>query len=140
MQKIKFHDDYNVNGMTFVRNSEWEFVDKHEEFDGEDYYWVYRVDINGVRYNIEDEYVVEYTSPEEPYNKDYTKEGWREKVTRDALVKDGDYVNAWKQTFRINDPVKEGAEQTDYNSEWRKTEKRIRRHFSGGSNNRKTGV
>ena len=125
MSFIKFHEDYNINGVTFTRNAVYEYVDKHEEYDG-DWVWIYRVDVNGIRYSIDGEYVVEI---DEKDNNDYTWDEWKKKVTTDAMVKDGDYVSHWKRINGINEPVKKTAEQTDYDSTWRKTEQRARKHY-----------
>jgi len=126
MQLIKFHDDYNVNGATFIRNGEYEFVDKHEEYH-DDWIWVYRVEVNGVRYSVNGDCVVEIDSEQDKYNKDYTKEHWEKKITKDAMVKDGNYVKAWIKTYNINKPVKDRIEQTDYNGAWKNTAQRARR-------------
>ena len=129
MQLIKFHENYSANGVIFVLNGEYEFVDKHEEYH-DDWIWVYRVEINGVRYNVDGDCVVEITSNLDKPNKDYTWDQWKTKITHDTMVEEGNYVKAWKNSFGINDPVKEGVEQTDYDSGWKRTQKRIREYYS----------
>ena len=134
MKKIKFHSDFVVGGVLFQRNSIWEYYDKHDEVAEEDcdesLFWetIYRIKIDDSLYRIKGCYVVEVDDVGR-YNKDYTKEQWRDKVTKDSMVEDGDYVKMWRKTYNINKPVKDRAEQTDYDSSWNSTARRAREYF-----------
>jgi len=136
MQIIRFTDDYQIETLVFERNAYWEYYDSYQaylpkpcEHCGEEYVTVFRILIDGVYYSIPHTTVVKLSN-EDVYNKDYTDKEWKKKITTDALVKDGDYVKAWKETFNINDPVKEDrSEQTDYDARWRDTARREKEYF-----------
>ena len=135
---IKFHNDYTVDGITFPRNSEWEYYDKHNELviddclDCSNWETIYRIQTDYGLHQIEGHYVIELDDTSR-YNKDYTHEEWNKKITTDSLVEDGDYVRKWKETYNINKPVKDGAEQTDYGREWTKTKKRMDEYISSAA-------
>lgn len=131
VSKIKFTSDFSIDGVTFIRNSVWDYIDKHEEIVYDDCqecspFWdiIYRVQTSEGVYRVSGYIVVEVDDVGR-YNKDYTKEEWDKKITTDALVKDGDYVSAWRKTYNINKPVKDREDQTDYGSEWKETKKRM---------------
>lgn len=128
---IKFTDDYAVEDVIFQRNSRWDYYDKREElvYSNNDpssswFMWVYRIKENDKFYTIPGDRIVEY---EETYNKDYTKEEWNKKIHKDAMVKDGNYVKAWKKSYGIANPVKSRSDQNDYNWKWRDLSRRMER-------------
>jgi len=88
--------------------------------------FVYRVKAGDIIHHIVETAVVEI---DHIINKDYTEEEWEMFITQDALVKDGDYVKAWIQTFGINKPVKDSTDQCDYNGKWESLQKKIEKEY-----------
>ena len=129
VKKIKFTDTYTIDNIGFERNSVWEYYDKYETInygDGDEFILMYRIKIGDDFYKIPEDVVVEF---DETYNKDYTKEQWRKKITTDAMVKDGNYVKAWRETYGINEPVKPIADQNDYNWKWTELRRRMEEFY-----------
>jgi hypothetical protein len=136
MKVVKFHEDYQAEEHVFTRNSMWEFLDKQEELDDsmcdEDcnyYEWKYRIKVKDRIFSVPGEYLVEINVF---FNKDYTEEKWREFITKDQLVEDGDYVKAWIETFGINKPVKSIADQCDYPPAYKRLQKQIDEKYGNG--------
>jgi len=146
MLLIKFHENYVIEGkFTFLKNGIWEYIDKYENFTTEpcvdcvdQIKWYYRVQFEYIIYHIPDTHVVQMTE-QDIYNKDYTRPGWDEKITTDAMVDDGDYVKAWEESLGIAKPVKPRADQCDYRGEWYELKKRIDKFYAGGSNGTSSG-
>jgi len=133
MSKVKFHDDYQVGEHVFTRNSIWDFVDKYETLlpvscDNacERFVFMYRIKTDCEILLVNGDVLVEI---DHIINKDYTEEEWRKFITDDALVKDGDYVQAWINTFGINKPVKDSQDQCDYAPGWRRLNKEIEKKY-----------
>jgi len=128
MSKIKFHDDCRVDKFIFTRNSIWDFIDKYMTLvsgcytECAEFGYIYRVKTDYGIFNVNEGCVVEI---DHIINKDYTEEEWEKFITDDALVEDGDYVQAWINTFGIDKPVKDRADQCDYTPEWRRLNKEI---------------
>lgn len=136
MAKIKFTDDYYVDGDVFVRNSIWDYIDKHEEFIPKNcdnncnrFALVYRININDHIYSIPEDYIVEIDNI---INKDYTEGEWDVFITKDAMVVDGNYVKSWEEANAINKPVKDVTDQADYDGRWRELNKRIKERWGNG--------
>jgi hypothetical protein len=133
MNRIKFIQDFNISGDTFVRNGVWDYIDKYEVLlpvsssnPKERFVFIYRVEANETIYPVDGDYVVEVDAV---LNKDYTQEGWNEFITEDKLVEDGDYVKSWIETTGIITPVKSTADQCDYNGEWKNLQKKIEKLY-----------
>ena len=128
MSKVKFHNDCQVGEHIFTRNSIWDFTDKYMALIGgcytecPEYGYMYRIQTDYGILEVDQSCVVEI---DYIINKDYTEEEWEKFITDDALVEDGDYVKAWINTFGINKPVKDRADQCDYNGDWVQLQKQI---------------
>jgi hypothetical protein len=98
--------------------------------------YFYRICINDLLYLIPEDEVVELES-EEIINHDHTPREWISSVTKDALVKDGNYVKAIMETFGMNKPVKEIEDQADYAGAWRRlyAEEKNQYRTNGGVKN-----
>jgi hypothetical protein len=138
MRLIKFISDYVKDDILIQRNSIYEYVDKREvliteecEAECSKFGFEYKIEYEGELIYVGSDYIVELSAI--PYNPDYTPEDFIKEMTKDALVKDGDYVKIWEETFGINKPVKEVADQSDYTGEWKALQKEIdKKHGDGG--------
>ena len=136
MNLVKFHDDTQVLGHVFTRNSVWEFKDSFDTLAPPDcdnacerFVRNYRIPTEIGLLTVTENDVVKIDLV---INKDYTEEEWNAFIMHDALVEDGDYVKAWRETFGINKPVKESADQCDYTPEWKKLNVKIKEKYGTG--------
>jgi len=140
MSKVKFINNCQVEGAlgtpyTFVRNGIWDYLDKYitlidGEYDNEPLFgYVYRIETDYGILIVVENYVVEI---DYVINKDYTLEGWNDFIMTDAIVEDGNYVKVWEDINKINKPVKEVADQCDYNFTWRALQVKIDKMYGNG--------
>ncbi len=131
--KIKFIEDYQVDDLIFERNGVWDFLDKYEtlseglcEIECLEFIFMYRIEFEGEILHIPGTYLVEI---EGVINKDYTKSQYEQFVTKDAYVKDGDYVKASKEILGVDEPVKDRADQCDYPPGWERINKETQKLY-----------
>ena len=138
MAKLKFIDNCQVEENVFVRNGVWEYIDKYETYlpiscdnDCARFVFMYKIQVDQLNkvLTVSGDYIAEIDGV---INKDYTKEEWNAFITKDYLVEDGDYVKAWKETFNINDPVKDVTDQCDYNPAWKRLQVQIDKEYGNG--------
>jgi len=121
---IKFVEDQQSGEDVFIRNGIYEYRTKYETVVDGKYLFMYVIDFEGKTYTVPDTCIVEV---DKVINRDRTKESWREFVTQDLLVEDGNYTKAWKDTFGVTQ--NKSIDLCDYDSRWKRLQKEIEKKY-----------